>query len=1213
MRTKNLQMKRVLRVALFVLLQIVLGMTMVHAENINLRSITETCEITATLNWTGSGWINGSGTYNQGDTCTLMATPYSGFLFACWTKDGAVVSREASYTFTVTESANYVANFVNLPPENGVSVGGYNSGSYSCEYYLPCGSLRGYFLTQQIYTADEIGCSGTINSLVFYNTWASATRICDFYLKTTEKTMFDNNMDWIAVTEVDRVFSGSVTFSQNWTVVNFDTPFEYDGNSNLVLVVDDHTESYTIFGAWMRFQVCNTTGAQSLYVKSESYSSTPFDPTNPFNYNGTLNAEKNRIVFGGLTNNGTYNVTGVTDPADGGVVMGQGTYQGGSTCVFTATPNPGYEFVNWTKNGAVISTNAWFSFPVAGDCQVEAHFTRNSIDFADSNVKALCVANWDTNGDGELSYAEATAVTDLGVVFKQNYSITSFDELQYFTGLTSIGEKAFAWCHGLTSIVIPSTVTSLGFEAFYDCRSLLSITIPASVTTIGSSALSGCDVIEQMSVEEGNTVYDSREDCNGVIVTATNTLLYGCKNTIIPNSVTTISSAFSHCGGLTSIHIPASVTSISGNSFYACESLAEITVDEANTVYDSRSNCNAIIKTSTNVLVAGSQTTIIPNTITSIGVNAFSYRYRYGMYNIIIPESVVSIGNNAYLGGYAIDTIMVFPQVPPTLGGNAFQYVPKDIPVYVPYGTVEAYQSANGWSEFTNIQELGNCPSSIVFADSNVKALCVANWDTNGDGELSYAEAAAVTDLGQVFKSNYAITSFDELQYFTGLTSICSEAFAWCLYMTSVQLPSTVTSIGSSAFYDCRSLLSITIPASVTAIGSSALNCSNMEAIVVEEGNAIYDSRDNCNALIITSSNMLIRGCKNTIIPNTVVSIASNAFSSCAMESMSIPASVTSINYTSFYACENLSELIVDVDNTVYDSRDSCNAIIKTSTNNLIAGSKTTFIPNTVVSIGAYAFSYRYRYGSYNIIIPESVVSIGNSAYLGGYAIDTIMVFSQVPPTLGGNAFQYVPKNIPVYVPCGTVVAYQSANGWSEFTNIQEICSQPQTITLSQGWNWISTNIDTNEVDCLAMLEEALGDYGVSIATSDDIAEYLGDGFWLGLEGYQWTNGEMIMVEVSEDCTVSLVGPAVDPSYVTITINPGWNWIGFPVGSEITLEDALADFEPELGDGIASYEGITEYIGTWTGDFMTLVPSHGYLYYSASATPKTLVFSTGAK
>ena len=166
-----------------------------------------------------------------------------------------------------------------------------------------------------------------------------------------------------------------------------------------------------------------------------------------------------------------------------------------------------------------------------------------------------------------------------------------------------------------------------------------------------------------------------------------------------------------------------------------------------------------------------------------------------------------------------------------------------------------------------------------------------------------------------------------------------------------------------------------------------------------------------------------------------------------------------------------------------------------------------------------------------------------------------------------------------------------------------------QSMDLSQGWNWISTYIDINEVNGLAMLEEALGEYGVTIATTDDIAECLGDGFWIGLEDYQWTNSEMIMVETSVDCTVTLEGPAVDPGTVSITIHPGWNWIGFPVESEMCIEEALAGFEPQFGDGIASFEGLVEYIGEWTGDFETLKPGRGYMYYSASGETKTLILS----
>ena len=109
----------------------------------------------------------------------------------------------------------------------------------------------------------------------------------------------------------------------------------------------------------------------------------------------------------------------------------------------------------------------------------EGQESKANITFADANVKALCVANWDTNGDGELSYTEAAAVTSLWIVFYNNFTISSFNELQYFTGLKTIDEDAFNGCYGLTSISIPSSVTYIGFAAFYGCRGLTSINIYA--------------------------------------------------------------------------------------------------------------------------------------------------------------------------------------------------------------------------------------------------------------------------------------------------------------------------------------------------------------------------------------------------------------------------------------------------------------------------------------------------------------------------------------------------------------------------------------------------------------------------------------------------------------------------------------------------------------------------------------------------------------
>ena len=215
-----------------------------------------------------------------------------------------------------------------------------------------------------------------------------------------------------------------------------------------------------------------------------------------------------------------------------------------------------------------------------------------------------------------------------------------------FSGdVTSIGwgMGAFVGCTGLTSITIPNSVTSIGGGAFYGCTGLTSITIPNSVTSIGDDAFSGCTGLTSIDVESGNTIYDSRNNCNAIIETSTNTLIQGCKTTIIPNSVTSIGgsafedctgltsvtipnsvtsiggSAFSGCTGLTSVAIGNSVTSIGGSAFYGCTDITSITignnvtsigesafedctgltsidVESGNTIYDSRNNCNAIIQ-----------------------------------------------------------------------------------------------------------------------------------------------------------------------------------------------------------------------------------------------------------------------------------------------------------------------------------------------------------------------------------------------------------------------------------------------------------------------------------------------------------------------------------------------------------------------------------------------------------------------------------------
>lgn len=256
--------------------------------NIHPQNLGERCTISTNTNPSVGGIVTGAGSYYEGMICTLKTRPGYDYVFKNWTKNGVVVSTNPVYKFVVSENATYIANFDLF---DGVSIGEVDTITHT---HLPSDSHSCFSLSEQIYTSEEIGTSGAITSLAFYNDGAEENRDYDIYMVHTNKNAFNYYADWIAVEEEDLVFRGPVRIETGvWTTIVLDTPFIYDGSHNLALVVNDVTGDFTAMPV-MTCRVFNTADAQAMH-DFDYFSS--FNPSNPTSYFGTVCNEKNQIRF----------------------------------------------------------------------------------------------------------------------------------------------------------------------------------------------------------------------------------------------------------------------------------------------------------------------------------------------------------------------------------------------------------------------------------------------------------------------------------------------------------------------------------------------------------------------------------------------------------------------------------------------------------------------------------------------------------------------------------------------------------------------------------------------------------------------------------------------------------------------------------------------------------------------------------------------------
>ena len=566
--------------------------------------------------------------------------------------------------------------------------------------------------------------------------------------------------------------------------------------------------------------------------------------------------------------------------------------------------------------------------------------------------------------------------------------------------LKKLSYKLFCGCESLVSIAIPNGIISIGEEAFSGCEHLSSIIIPKSVEDIGKGAFSYTDNLKTISVNPENKYYDSRDNCNAIIESASNTIIQGCASTVIPldveiigpaafmgiinllsislpNNVKIINNdAFCHCESLNQITIPESVTHIGDGAFAGCKCITSISIPKNtkeigigafayndklesirvapdNLYFDSRDNCNAIIESTSNTLVAGCASTIIPNSVITIGEDAFR---GCNIISLTIPDGVTSIETGAFflcknlecihlpnslteIGNFAFSECkkMISISIPDsvcTIGKGTFMCCKQLEFLRIPMSTKEIQDRTFFLCEkldtvifHKNIRTVGE---SVFYKCKNIRIVIPKGSSSKyeyllpqykdrfveQDDEENLSTEVTEEDLANAWVDNsgvkYSIDGkrllkapnyLNNYSIREGTLIICDEAFSGLgekSNLRSIWIPDSVIAIGNYAFSECP-IANITLPNYVRTIGEGAFyKCPIIKITIPDtvkkiEGNTFS----------------LCWKLKSIVIPNSVTSIGNEAFKESGLCSIVLPDSVTNIESHAFEDCYYLKSIVI--------------------------------------------------------------------------------------------------------------------------------------------------------------------------------------------------------------------------------------------------------------------------------------------------------------
>ena len=600
-----------------------------------------------------------------------------------------------------------------------------------------------------------------------------------------------------------------------------------------------------------------------------------------------------------------------------------GTSEGESTVFWFVIPpvtfSKGFTISITDKNGGVFQKSTSKSLSIERNMlskmlpiEVEKITPSWAIHFADNKVKEKLLAAFDYNGDGEISYEEAASVTsgdDLKNAFGAIKTYKSFDEFQYFTGITKVPNGLFENCNTLSRVTLPSSIEYIGAYAFSGCTNLLAINLPNSIETIGNYAFNECSSLTEVSLPTalkslGSYAFNNCTNIEGTLVipegvsSLNRYTFYNCSKVVgfvfTGNIWEIYDYCFSGCNSLSTITLPDGISYIGVACFYNCQNLKSIIIPSSLTGFGASAfrNCPQL------------SSIIIPSGIRTISKYAFADCEL--LESVDIPGTVSRIEEGAFYNCYSLQSV-VLPDSVVDIGGSSEE---------------AEWWGRNGVGAFENCSKL----ESLVIPES----LSVINMSAfrGCSGLISVTIPESITKIStSAFRD---CSSIKQISIPESVTTIEDFAFAGCSGLKSVFIPKTVSSLGGCVFYGCQGLTSAVVEEGRTVLpGGTFYSCMSLTDVVLPEslteiGTQYYPQLGyygcfaGCSSLsAISLPNEITRlgynafaGCsslKSIVLPSSLTVICQDAFRGCSrFESITIPQSIEEIGAYSLYNCTGL-------------------------------------------------------------------------------------------------------------------------------------------------------------------------------------------------------------------------------------------------------------------------------------------------------------------